>query len=711
MEDPTQEYNFDSKQPDPEAYVKVQDQTRAHHSQAPPSSSAVVDEENLFTPFDVNQFHTDIIEHIKTEKNASFCKYQCNSIDALIDKLAFIGANALSWTSILYFALSTQDDSLPSGWSRWVVFATASGLSNYLQMFVVQKESIVRYLTYIKNFLQALWNGRHGIEELLGIAELANTRKKITAGVSNILRFILTEGAKWTILNFISALPSSLAKEVSWLNNDLFIKWLQVAVFFMLEPSVHERLLNINYMIPSITDYAMTNDEIKKLRHTFTRILWQNCHDAQDINEPAEHFLECEINQFLPRILNFSRKNKIFDSKRDLYLETALTIIFTTCYLGSNAGNYRATFENTADPIEYRLASIFGDSGFGFFMALRAANNLVFALDHRVGIFFRHEWRKIVISIISTGIAALTIGSTIAVSKHEHISFFVGTILTIIGTIFDNATFSTEIAIELETKQAFKSAPSNRQQRAIVAYTYEHLIKKLDQLPDCQFINYMQAVCHKHADPEELFNGYTTYFNRQLPWTKYLPTFEIVDTLYKQPVEAMQAINRSGKFGLKQKMLDGSATLMAMTMAALSFIPLSDFTFQIFSQYIFPVAAVPTGLAVIGLFHCCSDESRQGLNEHRALLNSEEQSEPSQIPDEIPRSEHWVIRGSTYIFAIAVPLGLKYLAEQLIAYWIMQNIFDLDSASAHEYSKYIGNGVATASSGLITHQLAFGMRR
>ncbi len=628
-----------------------------------------------------------------------------NGIIRKISQLTSHGISSIA--CLLFFGLSTKEIPL---WPFGLPFALAAYAVNYMQMVVVDQISISRYLHYIKNLVLAVRNGRTGIEELLGVHELENSSEKFLEGSKNIFNFLIHEIPKLIILRYVSAIPGSLARQVGWLDRENYETFLQWAIMAMLEPSVHDRIYDLR--LPAFTDSGIRDEETQKLRKAVREILRQNCRDAQDHLTDSKNLVEqiqyqSEHPDLFLEALHYSNNTDsihLLSSPRTSTIQALLAGFLALVYVLSNAGNYRATWENNADPMAQRIGSILGDAGFGTFMALRAAEALAHLLNNprHFVTFCRQEWRKLLLFGVSIAIAAFTVGSTLSVSHEEEIPL--PDLFIILGTIFDNTNFTLEILLALLTNWLFRNRESNspQHQSAVLDRFFEELEKELNQLSDSEFLDYLSQVNTDTSCLEQ----YLEYFYKIFPWAENLIASQIISALKKNPHEAIETINKTGRFGKQRITLELGASALTMLVATAGFISSENTIPHILCQYLAPAVSIPIGIATTGLFGRHQHSTRRIEENSTTYAPIDESDSPEQSVCEPP---HFTITAAKYIALLGLPLGVKYLGE-LASEWAFVNIFNLPPETAEVFGELAGTVLATVGAGLITHSMTQSMR-
>lgn len=649
---------------------------------------------------DLVHLHQSIVHKIQKDMMGSCFDLKCPSFEDAHEKIPIWISYITSLPAILYYGLSLND--FKDGWYRWV-FASASFITNYFQMMVVDQITLKRYANYLKTVLTIPFS------DLLNITHITETRHKIFIGTKNVVQFSVYEIAKWCMLYYISIVPASLARQVDWLNFPDIEKMFHIATMLMLEPSLHDRLQELR--LPSFTHTALVKDEIHKLRQLFNDILIENEWDARaDLHSISSQLLLNAINTndynpecLLSDALSVSRhkSKKILLDPKIFYLHGIIAFIFIAFESMANAGNYRATWENPDMPLIYHIGSILGDFGFGVFIALRAAESLTQTVTHILSDSQNYfELRKMLLALVSLGISSLTIGSALSVSTKEHMGYWVGFLGVLLGTILDNGIFLNETLQSWENKITLRlKKTSVRHQRAELDYFYKHLRKNYQNLSDSQFVQLLKEAVE--TDPF-LFEGYELCFQKSFPWSykKNTPA-EIIQTLALNPDRAMDVINTSGRFGIKRKKIEWLACFTAAFLTGGVWIQTNDPYLHMLFHVVFPLMGIPAALTVETLM---SPPLSQGTPLLEEDSMDESQNELDALQNETSKSAFLTA------FTLAVlGQGVKY-GSQFVIRWIASNIFDQSDPDSEVYSECASNLIGTAVTFAFTHSLVTSLR-
>jgi len=653
-------------------------------------------------PLIKNNIATRIHREILNNRNRSF---QPTSVIFWLSHLSAVPLAAIP--AVLYLGLS--EDNFKSGVERYV-FASASFFVNYVQVLIVQQKTLKRYLFYVKNFSNAIAGGSRGIRQLLKIHESSETSTKIYGITKSIFGFLFKEVIKWTILVYASMLPPSLAKEVYWLNHKVYKQILRASIIIFLQEAVHERIEN--FKLPAIMPADILQGEIRQFRDTLSSILKFNQYDAMD----NQNHHQAQVNAILEKkeayglfthALNISRgcgHLDFFSSNKAFYMGAVITLLLTTFYSAANAGNYSETYSNLADPIEGRIGSIFVDFLFGLYMAIETGLALGFHL-RRLKAIIRNHKPEICCLIVAMTISSLTVGSTLDVAKNQGMPLFIK-ILTIPGTIFDNANFLVLLFFSL----ILMTRCLKNKDRVKLANFYEQFRNTLDSLSDSEFMDYILDVSIIEGGG---FIGYEDYLYQQVRWTEHSSIQNILLTLRDPPLKAASAINQGGRFGLLRRTEELLASLLTMWVCSLAIMPSSSKIVRIILDYICPAASIPIGIITISLFGHYNPRRPPQLRRrtNRATIeNIEEDTHAVTINQDAECGLPFVL--STRIKSVlllAFPVAVKYCAYAT-SHWVYTHIFKQNYAEAEKASNYTAAAVASIGSFAITKSIAVRMR-
>jgi uncharacterized membrane protein YdcZ (DUF606 family) len=649
------------------------------------SDSPIISDENL-------TLHTTVLNRVHEEKDAALI--HCGPfasreemLDVVIDWGAQLGAIGLSFASLVFFGLSLNEEDLPSGSVRGI-FAFAAFAANAAQISVSGKIALQRNLNYLKHFILAIAKGRVGIKELF------HSKRKAAY-------FIATEITKWVVLYFVSNMAPSLALQVDWFQSDSTRIYIQTAIMMMLEPAIHDRIHD--FALPIVTTDQIVKDERNKFRQTYYKILNLNALAARD-----KRILETELLDMIDSRNHHGIIHKILAPSRDntasllsdarAYFGIGITAFLAIIYFMSNTGAYIQTINNPDADVASRYGSVFGDTCFGIFMAIRGGTAIADLWGQLRTWAYRHP-RRAMLTIVSTGIACLTIGSTLAPNEEAGMPWWI-LIGGVAGTIFDNTYFLTELMTEAEASLALhsKNRDGERHQRAIIEYYYHELQKAYDEMSDVQFLACLYNVTR--ANPTS-FTGYETYFYKKLPWAKdnsKIGTItDIIGHLKSPAINAIAVIDHNGQFGVKRHCIELGGSAVAMLVIGLGLIPAEQPTAVIFSQFFIPIIAVPIGLGVIGLFSNCWRKQ-----------NTPKMSVPKQTIEVSAQTltTHNLLKTA---IALGLPISVKYGAKIPLS-WILANIFGASADDAETMSTHIADTFSVITAGALTHHTAVSMR-
>ncbi|WP_457766612.1 CBU_1576 family Dot/Icm T4SS effector [Coxiella burnetii] len=611
--------------------------------------------------------------------------------------------------ALLSLGLSLQDDNLPSGPTRWV-FAVLCGLFSSVQSGMVSHMTFEHYLSQLKFLIHTLKKrelSQNRLEEGIEAPANVNIYKKLLKKSPSFFVYSLYEASKWIALYFASALPTSLAEQVSYLKNSAFKYYLRASTMIVGYTALENFLTTATALLPSLNNKHILNGEKRRFRDAVITILKQNCHDAQDKNtEAAQRLFKLISNQstaiephkILEDLFENSRGNPIFLQDTSSYLQWALTLVFLTVYVGSSSGDYRAAVQDPDNTDAEIIPSILGDITFASLVAQIAAGNLISAFYNRFLIFCRHEWPSLLINSGCTLLTIFTVPGPMAVSVHEKMPFFITYGLTPLGTMLDYTIFSSELSQDIYLRYKFRSGgESYRHQRAVIETFYQHFQEKLEQLSLEEFIQWIKISLEKFPD---LFKGYEAYLYKVLPWAKEgnLTPSQILDILNDKPSEAMKTINAAGHLGLKHKSEKLFIAAMAALVSGATFIPENNLFFRIILDHVFPATSITLGLT----FNFCLFPKRIP-EEKQPLLPIVQNNEENNSPQESnPSCWSKTISFFKYVMLLTVP-SLVGAVTKKVAHFALQDIFNNDQVE--ENSEIIGHAATTATSFVVVYSM------
>jgi hypothetical protein len=681
---------------------------------------------------DMDAFYRSLLRQAYNDVHPFDNRYCCYCSKSHIGTyLSYITAGIVSLPSvILYVALTLQDEDLPSH-TRWII-ALCEGLLIFVQCTAVIQVTIKRYFHYATTLLQAIKNGRQGLFSLIKIPQDGTRKHKIYEAFKNIASFLGLEGFKWTILSFSYALPVSVIKQVSFLENMIFTKILICSTMATNELPIHKCLYSYQ---PTWTSCQIIQSEKNKLRETFYQLIQQAALHAQDhlhseesqqiyrwIMAPISEISPENISAtFLKTLLAHQQRSNALLSQNIFYVKYLILVaVLISIYVSSNSANFRAIWENHKISFFNSLGSTLCEICFGFFMSDNIAHRVFFHTLGRAWQFLKYEWRKILIALFGIIFTIPSVFSAITVSRHEHMSFFVGIILTSLGTLFDQSYFLIESGIRLERQHVLRNIPHNqRHQRAAIACPYRHLLEAFQHLSDQDFIEYLNKAIKNNRPAADAINAYTSFFHKKLPWSCSFSSTEIIALFQKPNSQLLAIINHSQEFGLKRRVIEYTASLIASGIIVINGLLVEFHTLPSNDQYFLPLLAIPAALACIKLL----DYRRRSyvnleyipLIERNADNNSADELQPLPPCRTIQRTiqqriQDGLIQTFKYGALMAAPLILHH-ASKIAGHWVAIHIFKQPPEEARKYNELVATSITALGIGILTKKIGISLRQ